>query len=113
MTPRKPPYEKEIFALVRRLFPKAPAIGSITRIFLGVGKTRGRVHNTQVKGLDDIARRALVVGYTLRAGDAARRRREDFGDRGIMIAVEPLGKCKLVPKFTEAHIDCLEEYDAT
>jgi hypothetical protein len=38
-------------SIVRRLFPQAPEIGSTTMIYLGVGKTAGRLHHAVVAGV--------------------------------------------------------------
>lgn len=89
---------------VRRLFPEAPEIGSTTMIYLGVGVTAGRLHHTVVAGPDDIARPAVVLGYTIRIGDTGPARQP-----GVLVTVKMRGRCRLLPdKITTAHVDCLQ-----
>jgi hypothetical protein len=89
---------------VRRLFPKAPEIGSTTMIYLGVGKTGRRIHHTVVAGSDDIARPCVVLGYTVRIGDNGPGR-----PAGVLVTVRLLNHCRLLPeKIHMAYASCLQ-----
>jgi hypothetical protein len=90
-------------SIVRRLFPQAPEIASTTMIYLGVGKTAGRIHHTVVAGPDDIAHKAVVLGYTIRIGDTG-----PFRPPGVLVTVKLLNRCKLIPPVETAYADCLQ-----
>jgi hypothetical protein len=91
-------------SILRRLFPQAPEIGSTAMIYLGVGKTAGRIHHTVVAGPDDIARPCVVLGYTIRIGDNGPARQA-----GVLVTVRLLNRCRLIPdKIHMAYADCLQ-----
>jgi hypothetical protein len=89
-------------SIVRRLFPQAPEIGSTTMIYLGVGKTAGRLHHAVVTGPDDIARKAIVLGYTIRIGNVGPAHHP-----GVLVTVRLRNRCRLLEPIHTAHADCI------
>jgi hypothetical protein len=69
-------------SIVRRLFPQAPEIGSTTMIYLGVGKTAGRLHHAVV-----------TVGPAHHPG--------------VLVTVRLRNRCRLLEPIHTAHADCI------
>lgn len=98
-------------ALIRGMCAEAPRLGARVNVYLGVTRTGERDHYTTVRGKEDVARRATVVGYVLGFGDydADSTIRRPASLVHLLVTVRLDEECPLVEGLLRTvHISCLE-----
>lgn len=99
---------KTYLKTVRDYCAQAPAIGTRTRIFLGVTRTEGRDHCCVVKGPTDEPRTATIVGYRLEFGESAGVWPRGEKTVNLLVTVRLHSKHPLLKRRVTAHVSCLE-----
>ncbi len=100
---------KQIFSVVKRLCPQAPGIGKEVNVYLGVTKTDGRSRHTTVRGVDDIPRKAVVLGYKIELGGASCGFPRKASSINLLATIKVLKKVELIESGPiDVHVDCLE-----